>query len=113
MVGVPFILDMSLQLPLPHFFAAKVFNDFNPESPLVPYIWGVSAAIPALVGYYRIVAGKHFLSDVLLGYTLGAAAGILVPELHKVNLEGVSLSATGMRTPLGLNYGTLRVCYNF
>lgn len=65
------------------FFAAKVFNDFNPDSPLKPYVWGVAAAIPAGVGYMRIKAGKHFLSDNLIGYGIGAAAGILIPELHK------------------------------
>lgn len=65
------------------FFVAKVFNDFNPDSPLKPYIWGVAAAIPASVGYMRIKAGKHFLTDNLIGYGVGAAAGVLIPELHK------------------------------
>jgi membrane-associated phospholipid phosphatase len=50
---------------------------------LKPYIWGVAAAIPASVGYMRIKAGKHFLTDNLIGYGVGAAAGILIPELHK------------------------------
>ncbi|WP_240773236.1 phosphatase PAP2 family protein [Pontibacter sp. SGAir0037] len=65
------------------FFAAKVFHDFNPDSPARPYVWATAAAIPATVGYFRLKAGKHFLSDNILGYTLGAAAGILVPQLHK------------------------------
>ncbi|CAM4338782.1 phosphatase PAP2 family protein [Gillisia hiemivivida] len=65
------------------FFVAKVFNDFNPDSPLKPYIWGVAAAIPVSVGYMRIKAGKHFLTDNLIGYGVGAAAGVLIPELHK------------------------------
>lgn len=65
------------------FFAAKVFNDFNPDSPLKPFVWGVAAAIPASVGYMRIKAGKHFLTDNLIGYAVGAASGILIPELHK------------------------------
>lgn len=65
------------------FFLAKVFNDFNPDSPARPYIWGAAAAIPAYVGYLRIKAGKHFLSDVITGYAVGATVGILVPHLHK------------------------------
>lgn len=65
------------------FFAAKVFHDFNPDSPARPYIWTAAAAVPAAVGYLRLKAGKHFLSDNLLGYVLGAGAGILVPQLHK------------------------------
>lgn len=65
------------------FFAAKIFHDFNPDSGARPYVWATAAAIPAAVGYLRLRAGKHFLSDNILGYTLGAAAGIVVPQLHK------------------------------
>ena len=65
------------------FFAAKVFHDFNPDSPARPYVWAAAAAVPATVGYLRLKSGKHFLSDNLLGYALGAGAGILVPQLHK------------------------------
>ncbi|GAA4369208.1 hypothetical protein GCM10023185_42650 [Hymenobacter saemangeumensis] len=65
------------------FFAAKVYHDFNPDSPAQPYIWAAAAAVPAAVGYYRMEAGKHFLSDVLVGYTIGATVGVLVPQLHK------------------------------
>ena len=66
------------------FFMAKVFADFNPDSPARPYVWGVAAVLPAAVAYYRIEAGKHFLTDNLVGYTLGTTMGILVPQLHKV-----------------------------
>ncbi|MCJ8166979.1 phosphatase PAP2 family protein [Pontibacter sp. E15-1] len=65
------------------FFAAKIFHDFNPNSAARPYVWAAAAAVPAGVGYLRLRAGKHFLSDNLLGYAMGAAAGILVPQLHK------------------------------
>ncbi len=66
------------------FFAAKVFHDYNPDSPARPYVWGAAAAVPAAVAYFRIQAGKHFLSDNLVGYAVGATAGIVVPQLHKV-----------------------------
>lgn len=65
------------------FFAAKVYNDFHPDSKWKPVVWGVAAAIPATVGYLRIRAGKHFLTDNLIGYAVGAASGILIPEIHK------------------------------
>lgn len=65
------------------FFAAKVFSDFNPDSRAKPYVWVAAAAIPATVGYLRLKSGRHFLSDNLLGYAVGAASGILVPQLHK------------------------------
>ncbi|WP_017732831.1 phosphatase PAP2 family protein [Nafulsella turpanensis] len=73
------------------FFTAKVFNDYFPDSPAKPYVWAGAAAVPALVGYYRMRAGKHFLSDNLIGYAIGAGVGILVPHLHK-EVENLSLS---------------------
>ena len=74
------------------FFAAKVFHDFNPGSAAQPYVWGAAAAVPAVVAYYRIEAGKHFLTDNLLGYAVGATVGIVVPQLHKTaGQAGVSL----------------------
>ncbi|WP_299755907.1 phosphatase PAP2 family protein [uncultured Pontibacter sp.] len=74
------------------FFAAKIFHDFNPDSRARPYVWAAAAAVPAAVGYLRLKAGKHFLSDNLLGYAMGAAAGILVPQLHKkANKRNISL----------------------
>ncbi|PKV66801.1 phosphatase PAP2 family protein [Pontibacter ramchanderi] len=77
------------------FFFAKVFHDFNPDSPARPYVWVGAATVPAAVGYLRLRAGKHFLSDNLLGYAIGSAVGILVPQLHKKsNDSGFSLNPT-------------------
>ena len=74
------------------FFAAKVFHDFNPDSKARPYIWAAAAAVPATVGYLRLKAGKHFLSDNLLGSLIGASSGVLVPHLHKSGvMDGVSI----------------------
>jgi membrane-associated phospholipid phosphatase len=44
--------------------------------------WLLSAALTGLVGLGRILSGKHFPSDVLVGAPVGAATGVLVPLLH-------------------------------
>jgi hypothetical protein len=75
------------------FFAAKVFSDLHPDSKLKPYVWTVCAILPAVTAYYRYEAGEHFLSDNIIGYVVGAASGILVPELHKnKKFDRVSIS---------------------
>ncbi|MDQ6813033.1 MAG: phosphatase PAP2 family protein [Bacteroidota bacterium] len=75
------------------FFMAKAFADFNPDSRAKPYVWAFAAAVPAVVGYMRYKAGMHFLSDNLLGYAVGAGAGILVPQLHKIKgMRNVTIS---------------------
>lgn len=91
------------------FFAAKVFSDFNPDSRLKPYVWTAAAAVPALVGYQRLRAGKHFLSDNLIGYGIGAACGILIPQLHKKS-NNTNLSVSPV---MGLNYQGIGLNYKF
>ena len=65
------------------FLTAKMYHDFYPESDARPYVWASAALIPAITGYLRVRGGKHYLTDVLVGYGVGAAIGILVPQLHK------------------------------
>ena len=69
------------------FLSAKLYNDFYPESKAKPYIWATAAVIPAITGYLRMKGGNHYVSDVVVGYAVGALVGILVPQLHKVSIE--------------------------
>lgn len=86
------------------FFAAKVFNDFNPDSPLRPYVWTAAALIPATAGYLRLRAGKHFLTDNLVGFAVGAASGILIPEIHKKKNKNLQIY-----TVVNLNHGGFNI----
>lgn len=72
------------------FFAAKVFADYYPDSKWKLAVWTTAAIIPAITGYLRIRAGKHFPTDTMTGYALGAAVGILILHLHKKKMEKVS-----------------------
>lgn len=67
------------------FFAAKVFTDYYPERKGM-HVLLYSAATMATLGnaYLRFKAGKHFLTDLMIGVPLGALNGILIPQLHKV-----------------------------
>lgn len=91
------------------FFAAKVFCDLHPDSKLKTYVWIVGAALPAVTAYYRYKAGEHFLSDNIIGYVIGAASGILVPELHKSKkFERVTISPAIWQQAKGVS-----IAYNF
>jgi hypothetical protein len=65
------------------FFMAKVFSDYFPDSRFKPVIWSVAAAIPAWTGIERYFAGKHFPTDILSAYAVGALCGYFIPRLHK------------------------------
>lgn len=98
------------------FFMAKAYCDFNPDANSTgkALIWTGAAVLPAAVGYYRLEAGQHFLTDVLLGYVLGAGTGILVPELHKrKNETGLSLYPSGGQTFNGDAYNGLGLKLEF
>lgn len=78
------------------FYIAKVIHDYHPnlKNGYKIALWSFAAAIPAMTGYLRVEAGRHFATDVITGYAVGAAIGWLVPELHKKKKlnEGLSLS---------------------
>jgi len=66
------------------FFLVKVFTDYHEIKGLKRILLYTAASVPpALVGYYRMRAGRHFKSDVIVGYLVGASSGILIPEIHR------------------------------
>lgn len=65
------------------FFMAKVYSDLNPDSNLKPLVWTSAALLPAIVGILRYCAGKHYPTDIIVGYATGAAVGFFVPYIHK------------------------------
>lgn len=75
------------------FFAAKVFTDYHGIKGWKRLLAYTAAAVPpSLVGYYRMRAGKHFKTDIIVGLVMGAATGILVPEFHRKKNSKLSLS---------------------
>jgi membrane-associated phospholipid phosphatase len=67
------------------FSFAQMHSDYYPDSRMSPFIWFSAATLPLAVGILRNRAGKHFWTDILVGYAVGAATGILIPRIHRVN----------------------------
>ncbi|HXH19348.1 MAG TPA: phosphatase PAP2 family protein [Chitinophagales bacterium] len=65
------------------FFMATVYSDLNPGSNLKPLVWASVALLPAVTGLLRYFAGKHYPTDIIIGYVVGGAVGFFVPYLHK------------------------------
>lgn len=72
------------------FFSAKVYSDLYPNSKLKPLIWTLGVTLPAMTGYLRYRAGKHFPTDIISGYILGASVGYLVPHFHKISNDNMA-----------------------
>jgi len=65
------------------FYAASIYQAYFPESRSRYVVWGAAILLPAVVGYLRVRAGKHYPSDVMAGYLVGASIGIINPWFHK------------------------------
>ena len=83
------------------FFMAKVYNDYHPEfsSGKKYLLYGLASIPPLVEGYYRMAALKHFPSDILIGFVIGATCGIVVPELHRFKRQAIKFGVIG--TPVG------------
>jgi membrane-associated phospholipid phosphatase len=62
----------------------------NPGSKAQPWIWAGTLGAASAIAGLRIAAGKHFLSDVLVGAAAGAGFGLLFPWLHRRERGGVT-----------------------
>ncbi len=66
------------------FSFAMMHTHYYPNSRIKPLVWFAAAVLPMIQGILRVRAGKHFWTDVIVGYGAGAAIGVGVPLLHKI-----------------------------
>jgi len=62
--------------------AAKIYDDFHPDKNNT-WMYATAVCVASTVGYLRIKAGKHFLTDVLAGALVGTGSALLMTEVHK------------------------------
>lgn len=68
-------------------------------------LYGGATVVTAAVGALRVEAGKHYLSDVLLGGAVGAGFGVLLPALTWSVTGPVSLDAQATPDTFALEVG--------
>jgi membrane-associated phospholipid phosphatase len=85
-------------------FLSTVYGDYHPGSAAGPYLWGGSLLAAAGIGFMRYESGKHFPTDVITGAVVGCAAGYIIPRIHRVSGDRLSLHPdfTGCRPGLAL-----------
>lgn len=65
------------------FTTASLVQHSDASPGLQTMTWIGAAVAPAAMGYLRVRAGRHFPTDVLTGYLVGAVVGIAVPYFHR------------------------------
>ena len=84
------------------FFMVKVYYDLHPEAKNKMLFYGLACIPPAYTGYLRYKGAKHFPTDILTGFAVGALTGILVPEFHKKN-SAVKVYPVSLNRGFGLH----------
>lgn len=79
----------------------------RPGAPANAWIWGVGMSACTTMGALRVLAGDHFVSDVVTGAAVGAGFGILIPWLHEVE------KVAGAKTSLVVTPGYAGVAGRF
>ncbi|MGK7394131.1 MAG: phosphatase PAP2 family protein [Candidatus Cyclobacteriaceae bacterium M3_2C_046] len=70
------------------FFTAKIISGYSEHKLLKKMVWIGAFTFPAVTGYLRYSSGRHFPSDIITGYMMGATIGYLVPFLHQSDSLG-------------------------
>jgi len=82
------------------FFVAKLLTDYFPKNKWRYVIWSTAVLIPATTGYMRVKAGRHFKTDVIVGFIAGGLVGYFVPHFHKIQKGkdmSLQIAPTGFR----------------
>jgi len=87
------------------FLTASIINQYYPKGKFMPVIWSAAALIPLATGYLRIKSGRHFPTDVMVGYATGALIGLLIPSLHRIK----KLKENGVSIQFGPNFMVMRL----
>ena len=55
----------------------------HPNGPGAWVVLGGGLALASTVGAARVMAGRHFMTDAILGAIVGSAMGVMIPALHE------------------------------
>ncbi len=66
-----------------------LYSKRHRKSPLIALVWTASHLVASSTAVLRVLAGKHFWSDVLVGAAVGSAMGLAVPALHDAAENGL------------------------
>jgi len=61
-----------------------------------PYIWVAGLTLAGTTGYLRMAADRHYLTDVIVGASIGVSAGLTVPFLMRRTNVTVVPSSNGV-----------------
>lgn len=74
-------------------FTGEWFSEIYPNSEYKSLVWASSFTLAAGVGILRVVAGKHYPSDVIIGALMGTGVSFGVLKLHEICKKKIAIWA--------------------
>ncbi len=71
-------------------FTGEWFSEIYPNSKYKNLVWASSLTLAAGVGAFRVVAGKHYPSDVIVGSLVGTGVSLGILKLHEICKKNIS-----------------------
>lgn len=71
------------------------WEQFHPDSEWRSMVWISTLSLAASTGILRILAGKHFPTDVLAGAVVGSLIGWAVPRMHQEPVPPEQIASPG------------------
>ena len=86
------------------FMSAQILTDMHPHWKAKKYwTWGLATTLPIIISYGRFLAGKHFPTDVITGYIVGAGVGLIIPRIHRNSRYTAAVGPKGIGVSINLN----------
>jgi membrane-associated phospholipid phosphatase len=86
-------------------FTSVLYHKRNPESPVVVWMYLGTHTAAATIAGLRVAAGRHFLTDVVVGAAMGSLLGWAIPRLHESNQgETTGISWYILPQQIGMQY---------
>lgn len=73
-------------------FLAQTYATLHPDSRWKTVVWCTGLSAATLTGVLRILSGKHFPTDVIVGALVGSFIGFVIPKLHEVEPKANHIS---------------------
>lgn len=67
------------------------FQNTYSSSKYIPYLWATSLSLATTVSVLRVVAGKHYPTDVIAGALMGTLVSISVLKIHEHQSPSLSI----------------------
>jgi len=74
-------------------FTGEWFSEIYPNSKYKTLVWASSYTLAAGVGILRVVAGKHYPSDIIIGALMGTGVSFGVLKLHEFCKKKIAIWA--------------------